>query len=169
MRNVLLLGLVLGLSSAIRAEEPADYGRDIKPIFQKHCITCHGPEKQESGLRLDSVKFLKRGGDRGAAFAAGKSAESLLYQSLVGKGDVSEMPAEGPKLNRDQIALIRRWIDEGAKTSQRQNPSRARKIPRRTIGRFSRSSGRRCPRFKKPAGRGIPLIGLSWRDWNAKG
>ncbi len=115
MRNVFFIGLVLGMSSAISADEPVDFARDIQPIFQKHCITCHGSEKQESGLRLDSPRFVKQGGDRGAAFAAGKSAESLLYQSITGKGDVSEMPAEGPKLNPDQIALIRRWIEEGAK------------------------------------------------------
>ncbi len=115
MRNVFFIGLVLGMSSSIRAEEAVDFAHDIKPVFQKHCITCHGSEKQESGLRLDLPSFVKQGGDRGAAFVAGKPAESLLFQSITGQGDVSEMPAEGPKLNKAQIALIRRWIDEGAK------------------------------------------------------
>lgn len=114
MRSLLLLMVVLGLSTPVLAEDSVDYVRDIKPIFQKHCISCHGAEKQESGLRLDAAKFLLKGGDRGAALVAGKSAESLLYQSLIGEGDVSEMPLEGTKLDDKQVALIRRWIDQGA-------------------------------------------------------
>ena len=116
MRCVLLVLASVASGSALLAEERVDYVRDIKPIFEKHCIGCHGPEKQESGLRLDSAKFVMRGGDRGAALTAGKADESLLYQSLIGQGDVSEMPLEGGKLSDKQLALIRRWINEGAES-----------------------------------------------------
>ncbi len=118
MRNLLLIGLALGIPSKLFAEDAVDYTRDIKPLFQKHCIGCHGPKKKESGLRLDAAAFAKKGGDRGQAIIAGKSAESLLYQSLIGQGDVSEMPAEGPKLSQAQIAMIKNWIDQGAKAPQ---------------------------------------------------
>ncbi|MCA9071615.1 MAG: DUF1549 domain-containing protein, partial [Planctomycetaceae bacterium] len=115
MRSSFVLLVVLSLCSPLLAEDKVDYVRDIKPIFQKHCVSCHGTGKQESGLRLDAAKFFTKGGDRGPAIAPGKSADSLLYQSLLGEGDVSEMPLEGTKLSEEQIAMVRRWIDQGAK------------------------------------------------------
>ncbi len=115
MRCALLVAMGLGMVSPLKAEERVDYVREIKPILARHCLSCHGPTKQESGLRLDAAKLLLRGGDRGAALVAGQPEKSLLYQTLIGKGEVSEMPAEGPKLNAAQIALIRRWIEQGAR------------------------------------------------------
>lgn len=115
MRFHLLLMVVLGLCMPAGAEDDVDYTRNIKPILQKHCISCHGAKKQESGLRLDSAKSLMKGGDRGPALMAGNSDESLIIQSLIGEGDVSEMPFEETKLADKQIALFRRWIDQGAK------------------------------------------------------
>jgi mono/diheme cytochrome c family protein len=114
-----LLGLRAGHGdqSAKRDQpaKPVDYAKQIKPIFAKHCYQCHGAKKRQSGYRLDAARFAIRGGDRGAAIVPGNSAESLLYQAIVGQGDVEAMPAEGPQLNKSQIAIIKRWIEEGAK------------------------------------------------------
>ncbi len=106
------------------ADEPADsaktaneidFEKQIKPLFAKHCIDCHKAEKNESGYRLDLGDLAIKGGDRGAAIVPGKSADSLLFQALIGKGDVTAMPYEKPRLPDDQIELIRKWIDGGAK------------------------------------------------------
>lgn len=99
-------------------DEPVDFMRDVKPIFQTHCVKCHGPSKQEGGLRLDHRATALRGGDSGSLLTAGKSEESEIY-SRISESDVSlRMPPEGKDnkpLSGDQIALIKRWIDEGAK------------------------------------------------------
>ncbi len=85
--------------------------RSSPPIAKRH-----GPEKQESGLRLDAPEGLLAGGNSGAVVAAGDADGSLLLQAIVGAGDVSKMPPKGPGLEPAQIELVRRWIVEGAKT-----------------------------------------------------
>jgi mono/diheme cytochrome c family protein len=114
---VLLSGLALPAIAA-RGDDarPVDYVQDVKPIFAKHCTACHGAEKQKSGLRLDSVGLAKRGGDSGPAIEPGKSAESLLVQAITGAEGVAAMPPKGePLLTNDEIALLKLWIDQGAK------------------------------------------------------
>ena len=107
-----------------RAAEPAgevDYLRDIKPILIAKCLKCHGPDKHENGLRLDAAPAIVRGGDTGPAIVPGKSAESLLIQAVTGTTDlVSKMPSEGEPLTDPQVALLRRWIDAGAKAPAEQ-------------------------------------------------
>jgi mono/diheme cytochrome c family protein len=114
---VLLSGLALPVIAARGDDARAvDYVQDIKPIFAKHCTACHGAEKQKSGLRLDSVGLAKRGGDSGPAIEPGKSAESLLVQAITGAEGVAAMPPKGEApLTSDEIALLKLWIDQGAK------------------------------------------------------
>ena len=106
------------------ADEPAnsaktaneiDFEKQIKPLFAKHCVDCHKADKNESGYRLDLGELAIRGGDRGTAIVPGKSADSLLFQALIGKGDVTAMPYEKPRLPAADIELIQKWIDSGAK------------------------------------------------------
>lgn len=112
---------------AAAADKPVDYLTQIKPILQKHCYACHAAGKQESGLRVDTAKLTIKGGDRGPAVVPGNSAKSLLFLALFGKGDVSQMPAEKPRLADAQIALIKRWIDEGAKSPKTEVAQRSKK------------------------------------------
>jgi mono/diheme cytochrome c family protein len=95
--------------------KPVDYATQIKPLLAKHCAGCHGVKKQQSGLRLDAGSLAKQGGDRGDGIVPGKADKSNLYLSLLGKGDITAMPYEKPKLKPAEIALIKRWINEGGK------------------------------------------------------
>ncbi len=113
--------LRFGLTRA-DADEPAanaasgiDYEKQIKPIFAKHCVDCHKADKDESGFRLDLGHLAIKGGDRGVAIVPGKSDDSILFQALIGKGDVTAMPYEKPRLPAADIELIKKWIDSGAK------------------------------------------------------
>jgi hypothetical protein len=109
-----LAGLLLPCLAA--AAEAVDYQRDIKPILSEHCYACHGPQKQRSGLRLDSAAAASHGGDSGPALVPGKSAESRLLQAVTAAPGVVAMPPTGrPRLTAQQIDLLRRWIDQGAK------------------------------------------------------
>src|SRR5688500_11900889 len=66
-------------------------------------------------MRADTAAFLAKGGENGAAFAPGKAKESILIQALKGTHDsISQMPYKKPALSDEQIALIEKWIDEGA-------------------------------------------------------
>lgn len=104
----------LGATAAEKGA-PVDYATQIKPLLLEHCASCHGADAQESGLRVDFSTMLFQGGDRGPAIVKGRSDDSPLYQALLGRNDITRMPAESPPLSDGQIALVKRWIDEGAK------------------------------------------------------
>ncbi len=101
-------------SDSATAPRSIDFERDIKPLFAKHCISCHGKEKQESGFRLDRRQAALLGGDNGVAIHAGKSSESRLIQFVQGDDPDRIMPPDGPRLSQEEIALLRAWIDAGA-------------------------------------------------------
>ncbi len=104
------------------AKIEVDFAKHVRPLFAKYCFKCHGPEKQQSGLRLDVQGDAVRGGDSGPAFEAGKSADSLLIKYVAGLDPELVMPPEGDKLSRDDVALLRAWIDQGAKWSADGDP-----------------------------------------------
>ncbi len=97
------------------------YAADIKPIFDKSCIKCHGPEKQKGKLRVDSLDAVLKGGEDGKVIKLGNSAESMLVMNVahVGDEDMFMPPPDNkdkiPKLTDEQIGLVRAWIDQGAK------------------------------------------------------
>lgn len=97
------------------------YDADIKPMFEKSCIKCHGPEKQKGKLRLDSLAATLKGGEDGKVVEAGDSAKSMLVHNVahLGDEDLFMPPPDNkdkiPPLTKEQIALIRAWIDQGAK------------------------------------------------------
>lgn len=96
---------------------PVDFVRDVQPIFQRTCYSCHGAEKQEGGLRLDVRQRAVDGGDGGRVFIPGKSLDSRLIQLVSGLDkDAGMMPpeGEGTPLTADQIGILRAWIDHGA-------------------------------------------------------
>jgi mono/diheme cytochrome c family protein len=93
------------------------YAKDIKAIFEKSCFKCHGPEKQKSKLRLDSVEAALKGGENGPDIIKGQSAKSPLVHAIAALVEDDKMPPDGKgdPLTKDQIGLVRAWIDQGAK------------------------------------------------------
>src|SRR5437870_1658754 len=113
--RLLLPALIVALSGSARAAVPVDYTREVKPIFAEHCYRCHGGSQQKSDLRIDTAAAALKGGKNGPAFKPGKSAESLMMQVLKGTlADIAQMPYKKPPLSEAQIALIEKWIDQGA-------------------------------------------------------
>lgn len=111
-----LLSLVLLASAAGVSAAAVDFARDIQPILADRCYSCHGPEKQKSGLRLDQKSAAFLGGDSGAVLVPRDSAKSLLYAHISGGEPDAPMPpeSEGKPLSPAQVALIKAWIDAGA-------------------------------------------------------
>jgi hypothetical protein len=108
-----LLSIVAG-SRAVLAE-PIDFVRDVRPIFTKHCYECHGEKKQKSGLRLDIKAAAFKGGEGYGTLIADKDpASSTLIQLVSSKTESERMPPKGEGLSPDEIAVLERWIAEGA-------------------------------------------------------
>ena len=93
----------------------------IQPIFDKHCVSCHGPEKSKGGLKLHTVADLLKGGDSGSAIEPPGAKESLLGKRLALPLDDDEhMPPDGkPQLSADQLAILNWWLDAGAPTDKK--------------------------------------------------
>jgi hypothetical protein len=128
--------LTLGLAGAYGAEKkgvdlskipPASsktgvtYATDIKPILEKSCTKCHDGVKPKARLRLDSLEGALKGGEDGKVVLPGDSAGSMLVHNVAHAGDPDAyMPPPRNKhgiqaLTKEQIGLIRAWIDQGAK------------------------------------------------------
>ena len=110
MRSLLLISLLTIASPAV-----ADFEREVGPVFAKHCVACHGPKLARSGLRLDRATAVHAGGENGAVVLPGKSGESLLVKMVEHAAGVKAMPPKGPRLAASEVAVLRRWIDDGAK------------------------------------------------------
>src|SRR5262249_26127693 len=97
------------------ANRPVDFTRDIRPILERTCLACHGPDKQRASLRLDDGSAVLKGGDSGAVVKPGDSAGSVLVRLVAGLDPERSMPpGERKKLNAEEIGLLRAWIDQGA-------------------------------------------------------
>ncbi|MFN0068059.1 MAG: DUF1549 domain-containing protein [Limisphaerales bacterium] len=96
------------------AARPVDFAADIRPIFEAKCFSCHGPEKQKSGFRLDVKSAALAGGEHGRAIVPGRSAESPLIHFTARLVADMEMPPKGEPLSAEEIGLLRAWIDQGA-------------------------------------------------------
>jgi hypothetical protein len=100
------------------ATTTVDFAKHIRPLFATACYKCHGPDKQEAGLRLDSRRKSLAGADSGPVIVPGKSAQSRLIHLVAGLDEeIGRMPPEDASdpLAADQIGLLRAWIDQGAK------------------------------------------------------
>jgi uncharacterized membrane protein len=88
----------------------------IQPVLKEKCVNCHGADKQEEKLRLDSYAAVMQGGESGSNVVAGSASASLLIQSIhLPAADKKHMPPEGkPQLSADDVALLTWWIDRGA-------------------------------------------------------
>ncbi|MDP7273884.1 MAG: PSD1 and planctomycete cytochrome C domain-containing protein [Planctomycetaceae bacterium] len=96
-----------------------DFDRDIQPLLVRHCLSCHGPKRQESDYRLDRSRIAISGGDRQQRpIRPGRSAQSPLIHYVAGTDPDTRMPPKGPGLTRAQVALLRAWIDQGARFSK---------------------------------------------------
>ncbi len=103
------------LTLLIPGAEPAKpNAAEIRTLFVTHCVSCHGPDKQKGGLRLDRRADALRGGDGGAALVPGKPGDSPLLKKLMSRDATEQMPPTGPRLTAEQVKAISEWIAVGA-------------------------------------------------------
>lgn len=90
------------------------YAHDIHPFLMRSCATCHVGGKDKGGFQMDTKELFMGSGETGPAIVPGKSAESYLIKLVTGEVEGLLMPMKGKPLSEDEVALLRRWIDEGA-------------------------------------------------------
>jgi hypothetical protein len=116
----LLMGVAIFLTAGVesgQAETPAiDFSRDILPILSDHCFHCHGPDEQSRAADLSLHTAAGVFEREEPAIVRGDSQQSLLVQRIMSDNpdEVMPPPEANRRLNADQIARLRRWIDEGA-------------------------------------------------------
>ena len=103
------------LLTALTSDAGADvnFQADVLPILKAHCIDCHGPELQESKLRLDTVVDALRGGDSGEpVITPGSSARSHLVERITNTNAKLRMPPDADPLPPQAIEVLRAWIED---------------------------------------------------------
>jgi len=96
------------------------FEKDIKPLFDKSCVDCHGAEKPKGKLRLDTLAGTLKGSVDGKVLEPGKSEKSFLVANIAFLGDADDFmppPKEKkyPKFTAEEVGIVRAWIDQGAK------------------------------------------------------
>lgn len=111
----LAFGLLTGVG-LVRAAEPTFFATRVEPLLDRHCVACHGPEKQKAKLRVDSFALLMRGGDAGEVVKPGDLKQSELFRRITLPHDHEEfMPSDGkPPLSPDEVKVLELWIAAGA-------------------------------------------------------
>ncbi|MCB1207970.1 MAG: hypothetical protein KDK97_01525 [Verrucomicrobiales bacterium] len=120
-RTIAALSLIL-LRSAIAA--PIDFETQVYPVLKDNCIACHNKTTTKAGLNMETPELMMKGGETDKGILPGKGAESIIYQAAAHTWD-SDMPPKSNKvgaknLTPEELALLKQWIDEGAKHSAKQ-------------------------------------------------
>ena len=121
MKKGVLQGILTGLlvATTTQAEEvkpqKVSFYNDIRPIFQASCLGCHQPAKARGEYVMTTFAELLKGGDSDeVAIVPGKPDESHLITLITPIDGQAEMPQKAAPLPEDQLALISRWVAEGA-------------------------------------------------------
>ncbi|QEL16228.1 PSD1 and planctomycete cytochrome C domain-containing protein [Limnoglobus roseus] len=124
--SVILVGTLLLVGSSRAADDT--FEAQIRPLLLKHCTSCHGPDKQKAGLRLDSKAGWQAGGENGPAIQPGKPEQSLLIQAITSTDADKRMPPKG-KLSKAEIDALTAWVKDGAPDPRDGGPPRLGGVP----------------------------------------
>jgi mono/diheme cytochrome c family protein len=111
----MLRGVVLGsLCAVLWGQGAPDFQRDVRPILNKKCLACHGPDEhgRQAGLRLDTFA----GATARGAIVPGDAAKSRVMARVT--SEKMPMPPSGPRLTTGEVDVLRRWIAGGATYSE---------------------------------------------------
>ncbi len=108
--------LVLAIVLLNHVNTEIDFNTQIKPILNKHCISCHGGVKQSGELSMMTRNDLLKAGESGnAAIVPGSPSKSELYRRLISKDEEERMPYQAAPLAKQEIKWLKTWIQQGAK------------------------------------------------------
>ena len=113
--------------------EPTFFTARVAPVFDQHCVVCHGAEKHKAGLRVDSFENVMRGAESGEVVKPGDLKGSELFRRItLPHTDEDVMPSDGkPPLSADEIKIIELWIASGASPTKPLADYPTAPVPRR--------------------------------------
>ena len=94
-----------------------EYQREVKPILTKYCIGCHSEKDNESEVQLQSLANIIKGGPNGAIVVPNDPTQSTMLKLMLGTKEPKMPPEDSPQPNAAEIAVIQKWIEQGAKGS----------------------------------------------------
>jgi len=137
---------LLLVPGASAADELPDYSKQVAPILKKYCAGCHNDEDREGKLSLESFAAMQRGGESGAALLPGDGKSSRLIRLVTGQVKPLMPPEDNERPTAAEIALLKAWIDGGAKGPAGAEPDLTRLL---------------VPHLK-PASSGKPITAVAW-------
>jgi len=121
--SIALVCFLCTVSATASDDHATDFARDVRPILERACWICHGPEKQLGGLRFDLKHGALAAGDSGEpAIVPGNANESELIRRIDATDAEIRMPAEAESLSDSEKLILRKWVDEGAEWPESDNP-----------------------------------------------
>lgn len=96
----------------LAGKSKVDFAHEILPILTKHCIECHAGANRSGGLSLGTRAALLSGAESGEVVVPGDAEASRLIHVVESTEEYEQMPPEGPRLKPEEIAALRRWIDQ---------------------------------------------------------
>jgi mono/diheme cytochrome c family protein len=113
--SILSVAALVGGFTAHANDAKIDFVRDIQPILEFNCVSCHNADEAKANLRFDKAELFFKGGDGGQSLVKGKPDESLMIELVsLPEDDSDVMPPKGRPLHEAEIAKLRQWIAEGA-------------------------------------------------------
>ncbi len=113
------IGLIcfIALATMVHADEPAlTFEKDVRPLLKAHCTLCHGEEeKPKAGVDLRLRRFMDAPLESGAKLIVPGNPEASELVAIIARG---EMPKKGKPVPEKELAVIRKWIAQGAKTAR---------------------------------------------------
>ncbi len=114
--RTLLPALLIFAASRPAAAEPVSFSKEVAPILIKNCQACHGPREPKGGYQLFTFELLQKPGESDdPAVTPGMPEKSALFNLIAESDKDIRMPKDGDPLPAEQVALVKRWIAEGAK------------------------------------------------------
>lgn len=110
----LLLALAPAQNGAPAPHPPLAFSEHVLPLLRRHCFQCHGGGKKKGGLSLETREGLVAGGDSGPVVDLGRPEESRLLALVSGADPDLVMPPKGDRLKKEEVSLLRLWIEQGA-------------------------------------------------------
>lgn len=107
--------MAIGLVTTTQGQEKIDFARQVKPILESTCLSCHNPDNIKGELLLDTRVNALIGGEYGPVIEPGKPDESSLYTlTILDPDDDDIMPPKGDPLSKEQTDILKHWIEQGA-------------------------------------------------------
>jgi len=115
MARFSIIAILLLVFSRVAPAAEVDFAHQIVPIFKQYCAECHTGDKKKGSFSLNTRASTLAGGETGKAIIPGNAAMSELFKRVTTKDADLHMPPKGPAVPAEKIALLKAWIDEGAK------------------------------------------------------